>query len=92
MGNSLDIIMHTKKLLHAGIFSHLTDENISVLHHLIMQSSLQNLNKKRFFEIWRRGDFSEHFENMQLLQETNFILQKNGEYIIEENFLELQYV
>jgi hypothetical protein len=84
--------MHTKKLLHAGIFSHLTDENISVLHHLIMQSSLQNLNKKRFFEIWRRGDFSEHFENMQLLQETNFILQKNGEYIIEENFLELQYV
>jgi hypothetical protein len=92
MGNSFDIIMHTKKLLHAGIFSHLTDENISVLHHLIMQSSLQNLNKKRFFEIWRRGDFSEHFENMQLLQETNFILQKNGEYIIEENFLELQYV
>jgi hypothetical protein len=79
-------------LLHAGIFSHLTDENISVLHHLIMQSSLQNLNKKRFFEIWRKGDFSEHFENMQLLQETNFILQKNGEYIIEENFLELQYV
>lgn len=92
MGNSFDIIMHTKKLLHAGIFSHLTDENISVLHHLIMQSSLQNLNKKRFFEIWRRGDFSEHFENMHLLQETNFILQKNGEYIIEENFLELQYV
>ncbi|MFZ9688073.1 MAG: hypothetical protein ACO3AW_08890, partial [Chitinophagaceae bacterium] len=64
MGNSFDIIMHTKKLLHAGIFSHLTDESISVLHHLIMQSSLQNLNKKRFFEIWRRGDFSEHFENM----------------------------
>jgi hypothetical protein len=49
------------------------------------------LNKKRFFEIWRRGDFSEHFENMHLLQETNLILQKNGEYIIEENFLEILY-
>jgi hypothetical protein len=28
---------------------------------------------------------------MQLLQETNFILQKNGEHIIEENFLEMMY-
>ena len=92
MGNSFDIILHTKKLLQAGIFSHLTDESISVLHHLIMQSSFQNFNKKKFFEIWRRGDFSEHFVNMQLLQETNLILQKNGEYTIEENFLEMLYL
>jgi hypothetical protein len=89
MGNTFDIILHTKKLLQYGIFNHLTDESISVLHHLIMQSSFQNLNKKRFFAIWRKGDFSEHFINMQLLQETNFILQINGEQIIEENFLEM---
>jgi len=91
MGNTFDIILHTKKLLQAGIFNHLTDENISVLHHLIMQSSFQYLNKKKFFKIWRKGDFSEHFVHMQLLQETNFILQKNGEQIIEENFLETMY-
>ena len=92
MGNTFDIILHTKKLLQAGIFNHLTDESISVLHHLIMQSTFQNLNRKKFFEIWRKGDFSEHFINMQLLQETNLILQKNGEHTIEENFLEMLYI
>ncbi|MEY2595811.1 MAG: hypothetical protein RI965_1083 [Bacteroidota bacterium] len=88
MGISFDIIMHTRKLLQYGIFNHLTDDSISVLHHMIIQSSSTDLNKKRFFQIWRKGDFSENFTHMQLLQETNFLLQQHGEKMIEENFLE----
>jgi hypothetical protein len=89
MGISFDIIMHTRKLLQYGIFNHLTDDSISVMHHMIMQSDKGPLDKKRIFEIWRRGDFSENFTHMQLLQETNVLLQKNGERLIDENFLEL---
>lgn len=88
MGISFDIISHTRKLLQHGIFNHLTDESISVLHHMILQSSSIQIDNKRFFQIWRKGDFSENFTHMQLLQETNFLLQKNGERLIEENFLE----
>jgi hypothetical protein len=88
MGISSNVISHTRKLLQYGIFNHLSDENISVLHHMIFQSSDSEIIKKRFFEIWRKGDFSENFTHMQLLQETNFLLQKNGERGIEENFLE----
>ena len=88
MGISFDVISHTRKLLQHGIFNHLTDESISVLHHMIIQSTGNEMNKKRFFELWRKGDFSENFTHMQLLQETNFLLQKNGERPIEENFLE----
>ena len=88
MGISSNVISHTRKLLQYGIFNHLSDENISVLHHMIIQSSDSEIIKKRFFEIWRKGDFSENFTHMQLLQETNFLLQKNGESGIEENFLE----
>ena len=88
MGISSNVISHTRKLLQYGIFNHLSDENISVLHHMIIQSSDSEIIKKRFFEIWRKGDFSENFTHMQLLQETNFLLQKNGERGIEENFLE----
>lgn len=88
MGISFDVISHTRKLLQHGIFNHLTDESISVLHHMIIQSTGNETNKRRFFELWRKGDFSENFTHMQLLQETNFLLQKNGERPIEENFLE----
>ena len=88
MGISFDVISHTRKLLQHGIFNHFTDESISVLHHMIIQSTGNEMNKKRFFELWRKGDFSENFTHMQLLQETNFLLQKNGERLIEENFLE----
>lgn len=88
MGISFDVISHTRKLLQHGIFNHLTDESISVIHHMIIQSTDNEMNKRRFFELWRKGDFSENFTHMQLLQETNFLLQKNGERTIEENFLE----
>lgn len=88
MGISFDVISHTRKLLQHGIFNHLTDDSISVLHHMIIQSTGNETNKRRFFELWRKGDFSENFTHMQLLQETNFLLQKNGERLIEENFLE----
>ena len=92
MGISFDVISHTRKLLQHGIFNHLTDESISVLHHMIIQSTGNETNKRRFFELWRKGDFSENFTHMQLLQETNFLLQKNGESPIEENFLEYAFL
>lgn len=88
MGTSFDVISHTRRLLQHGIFNHLTDESISVIHHRIIQSTDNEMNKRRFFELWRKGDFSENFTHMQLLQETNYLLQKNGERPIEENFLE----
>ena len=88
MGISFDVLTHTRKLLQFGVFNHLTDESISILHHMIINSSYCQIDKKQFFEIWKKGDFSENFTHMQLLQETNFLLQKNGQHIIEENFLE----
>jgi hypothetical protein len=59
---------------------------------MIINSSIKTVSKKQFFEIWKKGDFSENFTHMQLLQETNFLLQLNGEHIIEENFLEMPVI
>lgn len=87
-----DIIMHTKKLLHGGIFNHFSDDTVSALHHLIMKSSRTNINRNIFFNVWRKGNFSNEFQHLQLLQETNFILQKNGQNTIEENFLEIELI
>lgn len=88
MGISFDVLTHTRKLLQFGVFNHLTDDSISILHHMIINSLKYQIDKKQFFEIWKKGVFSENFTHMQLLQETNFLLQQNGEHIIEENFLE----
>jgi hypothetical protein len=34
------------------------------------------------------GDYTSEFARLQLLQETNFLLQRFGERMIEEDFLE----
>lgn len=89
MKNSFDIIRHTKKLLAYGIFHHLTDDTISILHHLLLKGECPTLTKKKLFEFWQQGDFSDNSLHMQLLHETNFILTQNGENSIQENFIEI---
>ena len=91
MGRSYDIIQHTRKLLEQGVFNHLSDDTISVLHHMIMQSPHDQAEKKSFFKIWRKGDFTSSFLTMQLLQQSNYMLQFYGEAIINEDFMEFVF-
>jgi hypothetical protein len=91
MGRSYDIIQHTRKLLEQGVFNHLSDDTISVLHHMIMQSPQDQAEKKSFFKIWRKGDFTSSFLTMQLLQQSNYMLQFYGEAIINEDFMEFVF-
>ena len=91
MGRSYDIIQHTRKLLEQGVFNHLSDDTISVLHHMIMQSPQGQAEKKSFFNIWRKGDFTSSFLTMQLLQQSNYMLQFYGEAIINEDFMEFVF-
>ncbi|MEY3351521.1 MAG: hypothetical protein RIQ50_1632 [Bacteroidota bacterium] len=80
-----DLIRHTSKLLHHGIFSHLTDEKITKIHHLLLKNS--DTDVFSFFGLWRQGDFSFDFSSLQLLLETNLLLQKYGQPHIESDFL-----
>ena len=91
MARSYDIIQHTRKLLEQGVFNHLNDDTISILHHMIMQSPQGQAEKKSFFNIWRKGDFTSSFLTMQLLQQSNYMLQFYGEAIINEDFMEFVF-
>jgi hypothetical protein len=91
MGRSYDIIQHTRKLLEQGVFNHLSDDTISILHHMIMQPPESQAEKKSFFNIWRKGDFTSSFLTMQLLQQSNYMLQFYGEAIINEDFMEFVF-
>jgi hypothetical protein len=91
MGRSYDIIQHTRKLLEQGVFNHLSDDTISILHHMIMQAPESQAEKKSFFNIWRKGDFTSSFLTMQLLQQSNYMLQFYGEAIINEDFMEFVF-
>ena len=91
MGRSYDIIQHTRKLLEQGVFNHLNDDTISILHNMIMQSPQGQAEKKSFFNIWRKGDFTSSFLTMQLLQQSNYMLQFYGEAIINEDFMEFVF-
>jgi hypothetical protein len=91
MERSYDIIMHTRKLLEQGVFNHLSDDTLSILHHMILQSSHSQVEKKSFFKIWRKGDFTNSFITMQLLQQSNYLLQFYGEAIINEDFMEFVF-
>ena len=88
MGTSYDIIMHTRKLLAQGVFNHLSDDTISVLHHMIMQSPQSQAEKKIFLKIWRKGDFTSSVHTMQLLQQSIYLLQFYGEDTINVDFME----
>lgn len=89
MGITFEIVGHTRKLLQFGIFDHLADQEISVLHHMVMQNQLDVSKKQVYFTFWRKGDFTSDFSKMQLLMETNLLLLRNGQTIIEEDFQEL---
>lgn len=89
MGITFDIVSHTRKLLQFGVFDHLADQDISVLHHKVMQNQLDTTSRQLFFKLWRKGDYTSDFSKMQLLMETNLLLMRNGQMMIEEDFQEL---
>jgi hypothetical protein len=89
MTKSEHIIIHTRKLLSEGVFNHLSDDTISSLHHMIIQASQDQIDTKYFFKIWRKGDFTSSFITMQLLQQSNYLLQFYGEPNLNEDFMEL---
>ena len=89
MGITFDIVSHTRKLLQFGVFDHLADQDISVLHHKVMQNHLDAVSRQRFIKLWRKGEYTSDFSKMQLLMETNLLLMRNGERMIEEDFQEL---
>jgi hypothetical protein len=89
MGITFDIVGHTRKLLQFGVFDHLTDQDISVLHHKVMQNQLDAVSRQLFIKLWRKGDYTSDFSKMQLLMETNLLLQRNGQMMIEEDFQEM---
>jgi hypothetical protein len=89
MGITFDIVSHTRKLLQFGVFDHLADQDISVMYHMVMQNQLEATKKQVYFAFWRKGDFTSDFSKMQLLMETNLLLLRNGQMMIEENFQEL---
>ena len=89
MGITYDIVNHTRKLLQFGIFNHLADQDISVLHHMVMKNQLEASKKQVYYNLWRKGDFTSDFSKIQLLMETNLLLMRNGERMIEEDFQEL---
>jgi len=83
------IISHTRKLLHYGVFSHMTDGEISILHYRILNGNNNESSSKSLLRLWRMGNFNSDFSRLVLLQETNYLLQKFGEQMIEEDFLEI---
>jgi hypothetical protein len=83
------LISHTRQLLQNGIFNHLSDEKISTLHYLILSANPKPQDQQLIFKLWREGDYTSNFINMQLLQQTNYVLQMHGQRMIEEDFLEL---
>ena len=89
MGITFDIVSHTRKLLQFGVFDHLADQDISVLHHKVMQNHLDAVSRQLFIKLWRKGDYTSDFSKMQLLMETNLLLMRNGERMIEEDCQEL---
>ena len=89
MGITFDIVSHTRKLLQFGVFDHLADQDISVLHYKVMQNQLDTTSRQLFFSLWRKGDYTSDFSKMQLLMETNLLLMRNGQRMIEEDFQEL---
>ena len=83
------LISHTRQLLQNGIFNHLSDEKISTLHYMILSANPKAQDQQLIFKLWREGDYTSNFINMQLLQQTNYMLQMHGQRMIEEDFLEL---
>jgi hypothetical protein len=56
---------------------------------LILSANPKPQDQQLIFKLWREGDYTSNFINMQLLQQTNYVLQMHGQRMIEEDFLEL---
>lgn len=84
----LDLIMHTQILLQQGIFDHLSDAEKSMIHHQLIYGNENPRGCKSIFRLWRSGNYGIGFEQLQLLQKTNSMLQKFGEQLIDEDFIE----
>lgn len=89
MNISSQLLSHTRHLLQNGIFNHLSDQKISTLHYMILSANKRVQDQQTIFNLWREGDYASNFVNMQLLQQTNYLLQMHGQRMIEEDFLEL---
>jgi hypothetical protein len=78
------ILTLTIDLLANGGFSHLKDEEISALHHLILrlQEPLSNIQQNLLLTFWNNADAA----NLPpaLLYRCNTILQQRGRHPIEE--------
>lgn len=83
-----EILSHTALLLQSGVFNHLKDEAISLLHHNLLMARGNAINTNPFFVIWRKGDFSGSLSCLELLHQSNRLLQKYGQRPIEVDFLE----
>ena len=56
---------------------------------MILSANPKAQDQQLIFNLWREGDYTSNFINMQLLQQTNYMLQMHGQRMIEEDFLEL---
>ena len=56
---------------------------------MVMQNQMDAPKKQVYFTLWRKGDFTSDFSKMQLLMETNLLLLRYGQTMIEEDFQEL---
>ncbi|MEI8058720.1 MAG: hypothetical protein WCG67_01080 [Ferruginibacter sp.] len=84
MQQSKAILMLTNDLLANGGFSHLKDEEISALHHLLLrlQEPLSNIQQNLLLTFWSNADASNI--PAALLYRCNAILQQRGCNPIEE--------
>ena len=82
------VLSLTTDLLAYGAFSHLKDEHISSLHHLILrlQEPLTVLQQKLLLTFWVHADGS--VLPAPLLHRCNLVLQQYGRTPIAELYLE----
>ena len=76
------LVGHGFQFFSADVF----DGVYGVVEEAIIQSVQ---DQQLIFSLWREGDYTSNFVNMQFLQQTNYLLQMHGQKMIEEDFLEL---
>ncbi len=81
----------TNELLAKGVFSHLSDDELSRLHYILMQLQLKNYSDNYYLDkaidFWYKGDFFDTITSYVLLQRINAILTSIGRPAIDELLL-----
>ena len=87
---SKTILCLTTDLLASGAFSHLKDEQVSALHHLILrlQEPLTVIQQKLLLTFWSHADAA--VLPAALLHRCNMILQQYGRMPIAELYVEAE--